>query len=361
MKKIVAAVAFLAWAGLAAAGEYHAYDTLKCSQCHTMHASRSHAFQSASPSVLPTPGVGNEKLLVGASVNETCLSCHDSGGGHDVFGAATFGRSGGALNAVGGAIGAHTVGVAADGTAYAEFMGHTLGARLAPPGFDGDPTIWTASTASEFECSDCHAVHGSTSYRNLANTHARTPLKDPNTVVSYQTGGTFDPAYDVNLTQKSMATKDISFGIGGAANYKGNATTPTNNMNAVCASCHGNFHGVANTGVSPAFIRHPTSGVSMKASGAIASAPFDLVRPAFNIADKSTFEPACLTCHKGHGNARGFGLIYPGVVEATDYGAKATGASVLNYEEGDAVKGTSSSFPIRNLCITCHSQGRTKR
>jgi hypothetical protein len=360
MKKIVAAVAFLAWAGLASAGEYHVYDKLKCSQCHTMHASRTHKFTSGDVDTSLVPPVSaHEKLLVGPSVNETCLSCHDSGGA-DVFGAGTFGRSGGALNGVGGAVGSHTVGVSVGGTAYAEFMGHTLGARLAPPGYVG-AADWTSAAAAEFECSDCHAVHGSTSYRNLANSHGRVDIGTPAPVVSYQIGGAFDPAYDVNLTSASKLTKDISFGVGGVANYKGSATTQNNNMNAICASCHGNFHGTANTGPVGANIRHPTSGVSMLASAAIASAPFDLVRPAFNIADKSAYEPACLTCHKGHGNARGFGLIYPGVVEATTYGGKAVGAPVVNYEEGDGVVDSRGSFPIRNLCITCHSQGRTKR
>ena len=48
MKKLLVAVAALGLAFTAKAGDYHKAATLRCSQCHTMHASRSHSFNGES-------------------------------------------------------------------------------------------------------------------------------------------------------------------------------------------------------------------------------------------------------------------------------------------------------------------------
>jgi hypothetical protein len=357
MKKIVIAVAVLAWSGLAVAGEYHNYDSLKCSQCHTMHASRQHELNSAKEDqgyLIANQGNPKPSLLLAGSVNETCLSCHDGAKGPDVFGSAASAglRSAGALN---GTVVGHTLGTAGDvaATAYADWMGHTMGAKVVPPGYTGTGN-WATE---EFECSDCHSVHGSTAFRNLGKRGRAIAAVSP--VISYQMGGAFDPAYDVNIATvgNSDATADITFGNGGVANFKGAATTPTNNMNVFCAGCHGNFHGEVN-GVN----RHPVGDLAgtMSTTGTIGADALKLVRPIFLDAGKASFAVSCLTCHKGHGNARGYGLVYPGVTPATVMNTKDTSAPVTDYEQGDAL-GTTRGYPIRNLCITCHSQGRTKR
>src|SRR6266508_2184357 len=115
MKKILVAIGALVWTGAAFAGDFHYGSSLRCSQCHTMHASRSHGFNTAGSAGIDaegllqvTTGVANPNLLIQLGTNATCLACHDNGSlAPDVLGAAVtaFGdsaaghRSAGALNA----------------------------------------------------------------------------------------------------------------------------------------------------------------------------------------------------------------------------------------------------------------------
>jgi hypothetical protein len=160
----------------------------------------------------------------------------------------------------------------------------------------------------------------------------------------------------VETAVRTYATANVQFRAGSAG------------MNSYCAVCHGNFHGDGNTrdligGVD--FVRHPTSGVVRNVSsgvpllnfanaqtGVTQVAQFAFVRPAWVTAEGLTgqnFEAACLSCHKGHGNANGYGLLYPSNVGA-----------VSNFENGDAAPSATvvANENLRNLCITCHAQGR---
>jgi cytochrome c553 len=167
---------------------------------------------------------------------------------------------------------------------------------------------------------------------------------------------TTDGTKDVTIKAagRTYATANVTFGIGSAN------TTAKNGMNAYCAVCHGNFHGSSNTvdqigGVD--FVRHPTSAVQRADSSGLynygtASDQTSLVRPAWVTVEGQAYEAACLSCHKGHGNARGYALIYPNNT-----------AAPANYEEGDGTAvdlgdGAGLQFPLRNLCITCHPMGR---
>ncbi len=362
MKKILVAAAALVWATLANAGEYHRLTDLKCSQCHAMHASRQHGLRNGtvdSNYPLTAQGTGYAKLLIMDGVNATCLQCHDNSHYPDVFGqdeqAGNAGlRSAGALN---GTVAGHSLGVAANtlGGVYADWMGHTLGSTAQPPGFVG---TFNAGTEG-FNCSNCHAVHGSAGYRNLGftqyagSTDWMGSTSNPfNGVGPTYAIGTNDGTKDVfEAVAADVQTTNVSFGVG-----SGNGAGKENGMNRYCAACHGNFHGSANTVTGSDFKRHPTSGVSRAALPTVSTplgesyAQLDVVRPALNGA--GGFEPACLTCHKGHGNARGFGLIYPSHMSAT----------VTDFENGDSGtidQGTSREYyPIRALCITCHPQGQ---
>lgn len=384
MKKLAFAIASLAWVGFASAGDYHVNDVLKCSQCHTMHASRTHSLSNGSADanfpVADQTGVGNDKLLTYSTVNLTCLACHDGSHFPDVLGAdanVVWDRSAGALNAVStglgksGSVGTHSAGNAKDGTAYADWMGHTMGAlaSVVPPGMpSADATAWTAD-GSEFNCSDCHAVHGSVSYRNLGNSHGRA-AKAALAPVTYTEGASLDATFDVNILDSTapMSTKSVVFGKGAAGTFKGVASSPAG-MNQFCAGCHGNFHGDTNIkDGAGAFIKHPTTGVNYAATNLIGGAQTALTRPLWADAAQTSFDVGCLTCHKGHGNARGYGLLYPGpMTEGTTYTGstnKATlagNAAIVDYENGDGAKDSRGSYPIRNLCATCHSQSRTLR
>jgi cytochrome c553 len=219
-----------------------------------------------------------------------------------------------------------------------------------------------------FNCANCHAVHGSGAYRNLGLSQymgletfahdasnpfaAQGPTYNSTRSGTPTTDGTKDVT--IKLAGRTYATANVTFGIGSAN------TSAKNGMNAYCAVCHGNFHGASNTvdqigGVD--FVRHPTSAVQRADSTGLynygtANDQTSLVRPAWVTVEGQAYEAACLSCHKGHGNARGYALIYP-----SNTGTPA------NYEEGDAAAvdlgdGAGLQYPLRNLCITCHPMGR---
>jgi hypothetical protein len=367
MKKLLVAFAALGLAVTANAGDYHKKDTLRCSQCHTMHGSRSHGFNAATGDALPAAYAGPyRKLLVANGTNETCLACHDNAGeaAPDVLGgdsSTTFApanhRSAGFLN---GVVGSHSGGAN-------DWSGHTIGSATAPPGFVG---IYEPTPVENFNCANCHAVHGSGAYRNLglSSYMGLEGMAFDATNPFTKVGPTYNAQPTVGARVTTFdATKDVTIGVDGrnydTVNVKfgqgaDSATTTKNGMNAYCAVCHGNFHGDANTrdqvgGLD--FVRHPTSAVVRVNAGAtlfgnVTMNSWDLVRPVWTAAPGATtdFEAACLSCHKGHGNANGYGLIYPAV------GAFGPVANT-NYENGDALPAT---YPIRNLCITCHPMGR---
>lgn len=375
MKKLLVAVAALGLATVANAGDYHKAATLRCSQCHTMHSSRAHGLNGDATftgsdinSQLPDPGNPHRKLLIQDGTNETCLACHDQKGTvPDVFGVnggnvAANHRSAGALN---GSTPSHT-----DGT-YSDWMGHTLGSSAPPPGFVG---IYEPTPVENFNCANCHAVHGSAAYRNLGLSRymglegmafdvtnpfaAVGPTFNPADATGARAVTTFAATRDVTITAatRNYETQNVVFGQGATtAAGPGTDGTTQNGMNAYCAVCHGNFHGDANTrdqvgGLD--FVRHPTSAIPRDNSAGTllnGGTATDVVRPVWVAAPSATadFEAACLTCHKGHGNARGYGLIYPSNTAAT-----------VNFENGDAAAEADGAYPIRNLCTTCHPMGR---
>ena len=256
MKKFLIAAAIVAVAGVVQAGDYHQGTGLRCSQCHTMHASRAHAFEAYTDG---RPGTGftpqartpNDRLLIEAGTNATCLSCHCSGAA-DVYGIDHTGtytsatRSAGALNGV--------TGTWTPGTGYNDSMGHTLDSTIAPPGADA-ATAAAWGTTTRFNCADCHEVHGSAYYRNLAPRYGvRVGMEfDTTQSPTYSVAAAID--YTVDVTESASEEYDstqVWFATAGGANR----------MNAYCGKCHGDFHSASGTVGTEAgtFKRHPTSG-----------------------------------------------------------------------------------------------------
>lgn len=354
MKRLIVAAAAMIWAGAAFAGDYHLQGTLKCSECHTMHASRSHGLQSDTAGDdlgwVDMGGARYDKLLIQNGVNETCLACHDNTAAPDVYainesGPATDARSAGALN---GVVGTHAIGT------YEDWMGHTLGSSANPPGYTGS---WDPADEG-FHCGNCHSIHGSEFFRNLGggvNKVGTTTQKN---------SGAFNgigPAYNTYLEasdarEPTDANDDIFVNVLDDRTYATDAVEfriGTGGMNRYCAVCHGDYHNTAgdnsNTiGNDPLhFSRHPTTGVSVGATTTVpvASPAALLARPAYNPA-KDNAQAACLSCHKGHGNLRGFGIVYPDVA----------GGTFTNLEEGNGVVSAATGlYPIRNMCTVCHT------
>jgi hypothetical protein len=368
---IVALAATLAWAGPAFAGDYHQSTTLRCSQCHTMHASRTHAFNGEASGSnlweLPTPGDAHDKLLVKAGVNETCLACHDAKpqypdvlGDLNAFSDTQGQRSAGFLSRTNIAtVGTHTT-------------GHTLDSGLTPPGYTGS---WDPGYDG-FHCGNCHSVHGSPAYRNLGQTMYMGSVDMPkdNSNPFFGVGPNYNKlengaraAYDnatqdvyiTNATQRSYKATEVKFGAG------------TGGMNQYCAVCHGDFHGANNTQAlnTTDSIRHPTTGVFANSAGTdfahttalqtaltktVDAATAGIVRPAWKGTEQ--YEAACLSCHKGHGNKVGYALIIPGDNVQSDTGDFESGDGATAVDSGEV--GLGAQYPIRNLCNACHPMGR---
>lgn len=315
-------------AGLALAGEYHQAGTLNCADCHTMHFSQTHQYDGTAGAGVPALGgagpYGNLLRNDGATL---CLACHDGvAGTPDVLEADTAtvtgsgGRQAGALS--------NATATSGD---YAVWKGHTLTtSSVTPPG--------GSAMTGGLSCANCHAVHGSSSYRNL------------NTTVTYSFATTANNSADVriNLAAYPGAGSGKSGGYYSRNNIFFNELSATNApYGDFCAQCHGDFHGTANTGAAADFTRHPTEAVQLGTIGTATTGRYTTrtnkvqVMKASNsaaVTDWTDANPSCMSCHKAHGNNNPFGLIYM------------TGTGTID-EQGDG--GTAQ----RDLCGQCHTQG----
>ena len=319
------------------AGDYHDGATLACAECHVMHYSQTHGYNSNGTGITPDIGTaGPYDFLLRNEINDLCLSCHDnqtfapdvlaSNGGN----VPTNGRQAGALNR--------------DNTApYFDADGHTLGSAAVAPG-------GTFTNAEGLNCADCHRPHGSSTanyYRNLRGGN-----------VLYAVG-TNDLTKDVFELSASMGGDH--YGIQNVAFNEPISTASA--YAAFCQTCHTNFHGsssdanMRNT-AGPAgeeWYRHPTADANIGALGGGHSSLTTFSGKAYRVQVMSPtgawgtwgsawtgaptdLTPSCMTCHKGHGNTQAFGLIW------------ATGAA--NYGEN----GDGDSY--KTLCGQCHRQVR---
>ncbi len=322
-RALMALAAFAAvalWGGVATAGEYHMGSQLVCSDCHTMHYSQQHAYDSASAVTLP-PGGPNAKLLR-SSGSAMCLSCHDGQTfAPDVLGAntGTHLRQAGALND------SSTTGT------YEAWMGHTLGVSATPPGGSGSTTL---------ECKSCHKPHGNASYRNI----------DAGTPITYAKG-TNVLTQDVFIASWTLGSISTNYAAA-TVNFNEPLTTGSA-MGQFCKGCHTNFHGASgdsNMKASGQWIRHPTADSNITGSKLTqynaGTNRVKVMSPTGvwtgDVSGLSGLSPSCFSCHKSHGNKNAFGLIF----------LARTGGTVS--EEGTT---TTPGVGIRNLCGQCHNEG----
>jgi len=348
MKKLFyLAAAFVALLGVTAiAGDYHRGASLVCNDCHVMHFSQSHSYgDNYEPPALVN---GPNPLLLRAPEVDLCLTCHDGqAGAPDVLGANfnSYVRNAGALNKEDGSV-----------SGYPSSAGHSLGYMGNIPGSN-------PAKQDTLECSSCHSVHGGAGYRNL-----RTVTTD---TLSY--------ASNVNDLAKDVFQRDNAHMYDGGASHYATSNVDYNEPGdagssyaVMCKNCHTDFHGTTSGSTSPeywdavegAFHRHPASDVNLSGSRYYSAA--SSTRPARGFArnlyrlkvmsasgawgDQGVYlpggpsggtavadlTPGCMTCHKSHGNANPFGLIF------------ATGAVAID-ENGDG--------EYVNMCQQCHSQG----
>jgi hypothetical protein len=327
------------------AGEYHQGATLICSDCHTMHASLQHSYGGGSTG-FPVSWEPSEFLLKGG-FNETCLSCHnDTSGIPDVYGAdsgAMVGdRAAGGLNDVAGAF-----------EGYDSYMGHTLGSTDAAP---GDTGSFVPEASHGLVCIDCHLQHGRATGTDVAGNAVSSPFRN----FTVRGGVNVSYALGTNVAQRDIFIPSNDYST---ANVQLNEPVATNSGIAQwCQGCHVNFHGdvgdpdsIGGSGTPPSdFIRHPAATANIGAVGGGHSALSTFTAHLYRVRVMSStgnwgtqgvawtgaptdLTPTCVSCHKGHGNQRPFGLIY------------ALGNSALG-ENGDGTQ-------AKELCKQCHRQG----
>lgn len=340
-------VALLCMVSMAVAGDYHSGTSLNCAECHVMHYSQTHGYNSnGGGNTVDLGASGPYHYLLRDEINNLCLSCHDgqffapdvlaANGGN----APTNGRQAGALNR--------------DNTApYFDATGHTLGSTDAAPG-------GTFSNPDGLNCIDCHHQHGyggfvgggGNPYRNL----------------QYNTGGVAKPPvkYAVGTNDLTMDVFEVSAGYGGDhydhQNVFFNEPNPTGSAYGNwCKGCHTDFHGTSSdanmrnaaAATQTEWYRHPTADANIGAitGGHSSLAKFSghayRVQVMSSTGDWGTWgtawtgaptdlTPSCMSCHKAHGNQNAFGLIF------------ATGAAAFG-EQGDGTGYTA-------LCNQCHVQ-----
>jgi hypothetical protein len=393
-RRFIVCLAVLAAAALPAfAGEWHAGTTNVCTDCHTMHFSMQHDWNSLNaPSNTPAANGnwlsvnGPNQFLLKAPANELCAGCHDGQtfapdviGNNTNLAGLTQGRSAGALN--------DEVGAAP----YQQYKGHTLGSTDIPPGFN--PTAAGVPVANQYvpgaeglECISCHLQHGSaTVWRNLGprvaafqptyamgttnNTTMDVWLNQQYTTDAVTTGNPY-PANSGNPTTFNTIydNANVIYNKSNPAVPAGSSETTSNRMDTFCSSCHGNFHGGpgdGNIGASMAaldgFIRHPTSVVVIGASAAQSYGGHSALSRYVQATTKvkvyandrvgyTDASPGCVSCHKSHGNQNPFGLVFlnRNATAIDEQGGYAAGQVEMANGYGQG---------YRNLCGQCHSQG----
>ena len=339
---LLTALCFMGWVSVAAAGDFHNGASLNCSDCHVAHSSMQHGYTTGGLFVPIGTGGPFENLLRDEEV-KLCLNCHNSQSfAPDVFGAngGTAGlREAGGLNALAG----HGL---TNDAGYEEINGHTLFSTSLPPGGTGTAYV---PGAEGLICTNCHAQHGTSNYRNLLNRGIFT-----GDTISYAVGSN-DLTKDVFERSAGAYTEsDMDFN---------EPDTRNSRYGKWCQNCHVDFHGQggdANMGGQPGgqlssanpapWKRHPVADVNIGTPGAtfISSlARYAGVTNKVKVMDSqglwlgtgtnTTLTPSCMSCHKAHGNKNAFGLIF----------MSGTGT---RSEEGDG-------GVYKDLCRQCHSQG----
>jgi len=286
--------------------------TGRCDNCHTMHNSQNGA------------KMADQDTPYAHLTKSSCLGCHGAAGpGTEVGGApGIFGNA--AANFTAGGTFAASI-VDAGVTPYHK-VHNVKDITWANPEVDllsktpgAESGGYTEPVgANELTCAGtlgCHGEHGAglnsdagirgfhhgskTGYRYLQffdGTATHTPIKGLGSS-TWEKGGATASNHNVYFAMN---------GTGGATN---------DSINALCALCHGDFHGTDDVKSGSNWIRHPTENLLSDASGwTMASVTVDYEKNPFSFNDltgKSTTTAydttgarvACVSCHRAHGTA----------------------------------------------------------
>lgn len=387
------------------AGEYHNpkertvsnYESLACSQCHTMHGSQGgqSMVYCASP---PCPDVTYTKLLRHQSILELCLFCHDGTNSVAIMdGRVPPDISNNNQNYV------PSAGDFRHSNVDNEANRHSIGIDVTtttPPGYDNTKVIWTGTDSvtgrfgSTFNCLYCHAQHGNNNYRNLRY--------DPGNPVNDNQGTGVNIVYRmtnvVGTGCGTAGTCDVENSDSGGnlptglakyyrANVKFRRTgSDYNKISEWCGKCHSKFFGKSgnsdlggdaspdpgvgggdiNISTSP-WKRHPVGdidanntnlhtdySVGVSASGYLGNNKS--IRVADYDANTSKYQPFCLSCHYAHGGGNPNNAIDPTLDHSMLAYIDSSGLVNLCKTATCGTDYDTNTGRMRNVCQQCHNQ-----
>ncbi|MBU0730579.1 MAG: hypothetical protein KKE17_14745 [Proteobacteria bacterium] len=295
---IAAAGFFLLYAGSA-----YAAITGVCSNCHTMHNSQN--------------GSQVTGVLQGALLNDDCAGCHSGPGNDanhldDVNGAplvvATTPPSTGGTAPYNYLPGGFFYDASVTGDkAFHNVQSPALGSLLADVDIGNTPPGWEAGEApagmptgatwtTQLQCAGSSGCHGN---------HAQS---DQNAAISgWHHGGAAGTEY--RMLSGISGVESATYVVTGNRYSAVNRTNATNTISALCAQCHGAFHGEnADTISSGAWVRHPTdlrlsnavNGDNHNAFAGNAEVPVGSVGAGAPVAATNAYV-ICISCHVAHG------------------------------------------------------------
>lgn len=386
---MAAAPSTLASGGGVNTAQYHSYDGLICTDCHTLHGSEDGAAVSAGAA-----GVGNwagsggyRELLKKGDWTDMCLSCHKQGYNTsatvDLPGVT---NSGWVAPIVMTTDGVDPVGISMPAgdfyysNAFPE-RGHnpaftkgsmaTATSKLMAP----DPTLGStppggAIADGEWSCHSCHGMHsrfssGYTAYRQIKRKVNNIVISGDVTGfgVENQAGnaGATNASYEPlkSNTRGDLGVTGLVYSnlrkdgqaLQGADLFADSSDTNKNvyqgGFSSFCSACHGDFHGGngeaegtdnAKTHAGGAWIKHPTN-LTMETN---ATRKYGM----------STYKVTVTNAQGNNPNPVGYDWKYPLVKADADFSVTSTIAS--------ATDPASLAVTDRIMCLTCHKAHASK-
>jgi predicted CXXCH cytochrome family protein len=257
-----------------------------CVNCHTMHAMQNGV----------SLGGPNAQLLLGTG----CTTCHAHAG---VNGAATgIASTGIPAPQVDNELVNYNAAGSFSTAANSDALQHNLAVvSAAIPDGDLANTPPGGVAAAQIICQSCHGGNGG-HHGTLSKTAARTGASSTNTYRQLYNGA----------TGVAVISGDANYNVGDTGTLVYNtAGADTTTINGLCATCHTNFHTLANQQVLGAWVRHPTD-VTLTSAGAAYTAayaasvntPAELVQIPLGNDAVNNDEVMCVSCHRAHGSAQ---------------------------------------------------------